>query len=163
MTLKTNRVCQPCTACCDGWVQIKVKGCEAYPGRPCPHSTGSGCDDYHNRPVDPCRKFECAWVKEGSYLPDDFRPDQCGALVIDNVLQWQGMDVDLAVPVGREIPLETLNWLKSYAEQKMRPLIYQQQPANRRKLVKNPLTLAHGPPAFQEWLQQKLESGEKLW
>jgi hypothetical protein len=36
------RQCQPCTACCDGWVQITVKGCEAYPGHPCPHSTGKG-------------------------------------------------------------------------------------------------------------------------
>ncbi len=61
------RQCQPCTACCDGWVQITVKGCEAYPGHPCPHSTGEGCDDYENRPVDPCRKFECAWVKSGSF------------------------------------------------------------------------------------------------
>lgn len=102
------RECQPCTACCDGWVKIEVKGCEAYPGYPCPHSTGKGCDDYENRPVNPCRKFECEWVKESSYLPDWFKPSECGALVIDSVICWQGLAVDLAVPVGREIPEQTL-------------------------------------------------------
>jgi len=158
-----QRSCQPCTACCDGWVQIKVKGCEAYPGHPCPHSTGKGCDDYENRPVDPCRQFECAWVKQGSKLPDDFRPNECGALVIDGLLTWQGLDVDLAVPVGREIPEETLKWLMQYAEKTMRPLIYQQQDPKSDKLEKNPLTLAYGPPAFQQWVLEQQAKGISLW
>lgn len=158
-----QRNCQPCTACCDGWVQIKVKGCEAYPGHPCPHSTGKGCDDYENRPVDPCRQFECAWVKQGSKLPDDFRPNECGALVIDGLLTWQGLAVDLAVPVGREIPEETLNWLMKYAEKTLRPLIYQQQDPSSDKLEKNPLTLAYGPPAFQQWVLEQQAKGLSLW
>jgi hypothetical protein len=45
--------------------------------------TGSGCDDYLKRPVNPCQLFECAWVKDGSKLPDNFRPDMSGALVIE--------------------------------------------------------------------------------
>ncbi len=45
--------CQPCTACCDGWLQIVVEGQPVYPGKPCHHSTGSGCNDYANRPEDP--------------------------------------------------------------------------------------------------------------
>lgn len=158
-----GRECQPCTACCDGWVQIKVKGCEAYPGKPCPHSTGSGCDDYDNRPVNPCRQFECAWVKSDSALPESFRPDQCGALVIDHVLTWQGLEVDLAVPVGREIPEETLMWLMKYAEKTMRPLIYQQQDPQSKQLEKTPLTLAYGPPAFQQWVLAQQKLGKKLW
>ncbi len=158
-----KKTCQPCTACCDGWVQINVQGLEAYPGKPCPHSTGSGCDDYENRPVDPCRKFECAWVKEGSVLPDDFRPSECGALVIDNILQWQGLQVDLAVPVGREIPETTLETLKQFAEQKMRPLIYQQQDPDSKTLQKNPLTLAYGPSDFQQWVLEQQAQGKSLW
>ncbi len=159
----SSRACQPCTACCDGWVQIKVKGCEAYPGKPCPHSTGTGCDDYENRPVDPCQKFKCAWVKESSALPDGFRPDACGALVIDHALTWQGLEVDLAVPVGREIPEKTLNTLMQLAEKNMRPLIYQQQDPNSNVLEKNPLTLAYGPPAFQQWVLDQQAQGKKLW
>lgn len=158
-----QRQCQPCTACCDGWVRIEVKGCEAYPGHPCPHSTGSGCDDYENRPVNPCRQFECTWVKKGSYLPDDFRPNECGALVIDSILQWQGLTVDLAVPVGREIPEKTLHWLMQFAEQTMRPLIYQQQDPKSTIYEKNPLTLAYGPPAFQQWVLEQQAQGKRLW
>lgn len=158
-----KRECQPCTACCDGWVQIKVKGCEAYPGHPCPHSTGNGCDDYENRPVDPCQVFECAWVKPGSLLPETLRPSESGALVIDNVLQWQGLTVDLAVPVGREIPPQTLETLMKIAEKTMRPLIYQQQDPSCSVLQKNPLTLAYGPPAFQEWVVEQQALGSKLW
>jgi hypothetical protein len=161
--MQNSRECQPCTACCDGWLQIKVKGCEAYPGKPCPHSTGSGCDDYQNRPKNPCQTFECNWVKSGSHLPEDFRPDLAGVIVVERILTWQGLDVDLATPVGKEIPEKSLAWLKAYAEQHIRPLIYQQQPPNRRKYVKDPLTLAHGPPAFQQWLEAKIASGEKLW
>ncbi len=158
-----KRQCQPCTACCDGWVQIKVKGCEAYPGKPCPHSTGSGCDDYDNRPVDPCRQFECAWVQKNSTLPIHLKPNDCGALVISSILTWQGLKVDLAVPVGREIPEKTLTQLMQRAEKEMRPLIYQQQDPKAKKLEKNPLTLAYGPPAFQQWVLDKQAQGRALW
>ena len=157
------RQCQPCTACCDGWVQIKVKGCEAYPGKKCPHSTEGGCDDYHNRPVNPCRKFECAWVQSGSHLPDYFRPDQAGVLVLDNAFKWEGVYVDVAVPVGKQIPQESLEWLQAYAKQNLKPLVYQQQNPNKKKLEKNPLTYAFGPPAFQQWVVNKVNKGEKLW
>ena len=158
-----KRQCQPCTACCDGWVQITVKGCEAYPGKPCPQSGESGCTDYDNRPVDPCQKFKCAWVKEGSVLPEEFRPDECGALMIEHILTWQGIKVDLAVPVGREIPEKTLVILMQLAEKNMRPLIYQQQDPKNKELEKNPLTLAYGPPAFQEWVLEQQKQGNRLW
>lgn len=157
------RECQPCTACCDGWVKIEVKGCEAYPGHPCPHSTGSGCGDYENRPVNPCRQFECEWVQEGSFLPDHFRPDECGALVLGSAFQWQGLSVDVAVPVGREIPEQTLQWLMMFAEQNMRPLVYQMQDPKDKEIQKNPLTLAYGPPAFQQWVLEQQEKGVSLW
>jgi len=144
-------------------VQIKVKGCEAYPGKACPHSTGVGCDDYHNRPVNPCRQFECAWVKSSSHLPDDFRPDESGVLVLDNAFMWEGVYVDVAVPVGKVIPEASLDWLKNYAKQHLKPLVYQQQNPNKRKLEKNPPTYAFGPPAFQEWVINKINQGQKLW
>ncbi len=158
-----KRVCQPCTACCDGWVQIKVKGCEAYPGKPCPQSGASGCTDYENRPEDPCRKFECAWVQSSAFLPANFRPDQSKALVIRTILTWQGLEVDLAVPVGREIPEKSLAVLRQLAEKNMRPLIYQQQDPKSKVMEKNPLTLAYGPPAFQEWVLEQQSRGKRLW
>ena len=113
--------------------------------------------------MNPCQNFECAWVKPGSFLPDDFRPNECGALVIDNVLVWQGLKVDLAVPVGREIPQDTLAWLMQNAERTMRPLIYQMQDPEDEEIQKNPLALAYGPPAFQQWVVEQQQAGNKLW
>jgi hypothetical protein len=113
--------------------------------------------------VNPCRNFNCAWVQTGSRLPDDFRPDECGALVIDHILTWEGLTVDLAVPVGREIPDPTLQWLMQQAEKQMRPLIYQMQDPEAKELEKIPLTLAYGPPAFQQWVMQQQAAGRKLW
>jgi hypothetical protein len=78
-------------------------------------------------------------------------------------LQWQGLQVDLAVPVGREIPDKTFEWLMQYAEKTMRPLIYQQQDPEAKELERNPLTLAYGSPEFQQWVMQKMAQGEALW
>jgi len=47
----------------------------------------------------------------------------CDALVIDNVLQWQGLKVDLAVPVGREVS----GLVNAKFRKTIRLLIYQQQ------------------------------------
>ncbi len=47
----------------------------------------------------------------------------CDALVIDNVLQWQGLKVDLAVPVGREVS----GLVNAKFQKTIRLLIYQQQ------------------------------------
>jgi hypothetical protein len=50
-----------------------------------------------------------------------------------------------------------------HAEQRMRPLIYQMQDPEVSVLEKNPLTLAYGPPAFQEWVLEQQNKGYKLW
>src|SRR4029453_9263076 len=69
------RNCQPCTACCDGWLQIRVNGAPVFPGRPCPHSTGSGCNDYEHRPVDPCVHFISGWGMGGGPPPGGVKPN----------------------------------------------------------------------------------------
>jgi len=57
--------------------------------------------------------------------------------VIDTALFWQAIPVDVAVPVGREIPKKTLDWLMKNAEKNMRPLIYQQQDPASKDIQKN--------------------------
>ncbi|MEA1988595.1 MAG: hypothetical protein U9N57_05215 [Pseudomonadota bacterium] len=83
--------------------------------------------------------------------------------MIDTALFWQGIPVDVALPVGREIPSKTLDWLMKNAEKNMRPLIYQQQDPASNVIEKKPLTLAYGPPAFQEWVLQQQKFGNNLW
>ena len=163
MAKKTpNRECQPCTACCDGWLQIVVGGVEVFPGSPCPHSTGKGCDDYGHRP-ESCIKFNCGWVVANSPLPMWLKPDNAKVIVIFNKFQWQGVPVDLAVPVGRRIPPRSLNWLKRFAEQHRRPLVYAEQIVEDGKFQKQQTLFAHGPPAFQQQVATWQAQGVTLW
>ena len=161
--MKPARTCQPCTGCCDGWVQMMIEGVAVYPGHPCPHSTGRGCDDYEHRPVDPCVTFNCGWILEGSPLPDWMKPNQARVIVLFSKLQWRGLPVDLAVPTGKRIPPRALNWLKRFAEDRMRPLIYTEQIVKDGAFQKQQLLHAFGPPAFQAEAARWQEQGIDLW
>ena len=90
-------------------MQVVIGGVPVYPGSPCPHSTGSGCDDYVNRPKDPCDNFNCGWILDDSPLPEWMKPNKAKVIVIFNKLNWNGLPVDLAVPVGRRIPPRSLD------------------------------------------------------
>ena len=158
-----KRECSPCTACCDGWVQMLINGVPVYPGRPCPHSTGSGCDDYNNRPKDPCVNFNCGWIIKGSPLPDWMRPDKGKVIVMFNKLNWNGYPVDLAVPAGKRIPPRSLEWLKNFAATNSRPLIYTEQVTESGEFQKQQQIFGYGPPAFQQDLLRWQQEGKKLW
>lgn len=163
MTKQHHRQCQPCAACCDGWVQMNIRGADVYPGCPCPHSTGKGCNDYANRPLDPCDNFNCGWIIPNSPLPDWMKPSDSKVMVLFNKLQWRGLPVDVAVPAGKRIPPRALNWLKQFAEQQGRPLLYTEQVLVNGKLQKDQQTIAYGPPEFQQEVMQRLALGQRLW
>jgi hypothetical protein len=159
---KKKRECQPCTACCDGWVQMVIRGVSVYPGCPCPYSTGKGCDDYENRPEDPCDNFSCGWIIEGSPLPDWMKPDKAKVIVLFSKLRWQGLPVDLAVPVGEKIPTRSLAWLKEFSTEHMRPLVYTEQIVESGKFQKQQRVFAHGPPAFQQDILRWKSEGNEI-
>ena len=161
--LNKARECQPCTACCDGWVQMMIGEAHVYPGHPCPHSTGKGCDDYENRPLDPCHNFNCGWVVDGSPLPDWFKPDNAKVIVIFNKIQWQGIPVDVAVPVGKRIPPRALKWLQAFAEQNGRPLLYAQQNVIDGVMQAEQDFIGYGPSSFQMWVEEQKREKGKLW
>jgi hypothetical protein len=55
-----------------------------YPGNPCYLlQIGKGCSDYDNRPVEPCRTFECEWLVNPS-VPEILKPD-----IANVILSWQ--------------------------------------------------------------------------
>jgi len=163
MSKKIKRQCQPCTGCCDGWVQMMINEVEVYPGSPCPHSTGQGCDDYANRPLDPCDNFNCGWIIDNSPLPEWLKPDNAKVIVIFDKLNWHGAPVDLAVPIGKRIPPRALNWLKEFAEKNLRPLIYTEQITKNSKFQKQQQLYGHGPSNFQRDILQWQQEGRKLW
>jgi len=117
-----TRNCQPCTACCEGWLDIHHPVAKAHLGAACTHCTSQGCSIYNERPQDPCQSFHCAWRQEGSLLPYDMRPDLSGVIVMTDQLQWQGEDVIVAVATGSRIPARTFHWLCSLAHLTSRQL-----------------------------------------
>jgi len=160
---KLSRSCMGCTACCDGWLQMMIGDAHVHPGCPCPYSTGSGCSNYENRPKDPCINFNCGWVIENSPLPEWMKPNNSKVIVIFNKLQWQGVAVDLAVPVGEKIPQESLAWLMQFSAQHYRPLIYMEQQMENGQFNIKQQVFGYGPPAFQADLVQWQKEGRKLW
>ena len=56
-------------------------------------------------------------------MPDWMRPDLSGAIV-QLAIVWHGQKVISALPVGPSIPERTLDWLKRYAREHRRPLIF---------------------------------------
>lgn len=162
MSIK-SRACQPCTACCDGWVQMVIEGNPVYPGSPCQHSSCKGCAIYESRPVDPCDNFNCGWLIEDSPLPMWMKPNKSKVIVIFNKTDWNGLPVDLAMPVGRKIPSKSLKWLMNFAEENMRPLIYTEQIIENGTFSKQQQMTGYGPPEFQHDVVQWRKEGRKLW
>ncbi|MDZ7751721.1 MAG: hypothetical protein U5S82_08675 [Gammaproteobacteria bacterium] len=159
----SERECQPCTGCCDGWVRMEVYGHEVAPGKPCRFSTGAGCAIYEDRPEDPCKNFICGWRMAGSPYPEWMRPDRAKVLIIPGVREWHGRPVDLAVPVGRRIPGRALDWLKRYATEQARPLIYTEQVLTPEGYAVEQQAIGYGPPEFQEEIRRLAAAGVKLW
>lgn len=157
------RNCQPCTACCDGWLRIQVNGRAVLPGRPCPHSTGSGCNDYAHRPFDPCVMFHCGWRIDNSPLPEWMKPDNSKVIVLLSKASWRGVPVDLAVPVGRRIPPRALNWLKQFAQKHGRALVYSEQVVESGQYTGKQDYFAYGPPEFQQEIAERANRNEWIW
>ncbi len=156
------RTCQPCTGCCDGWLQIRINDVPVFPGRPCPHSTGKGCDDYANRTIDPCVQFICGWRQEGSPLPEWMKPDNAKVIVLFDQGEWHGLPLDVAVPVGRRIPPRALTYLKQFAEARRRVLLYSEQIVENGAYTMRQTVSAYGPQAFQQEMAERAARGEKL-
>ena len=127
------------------------------------HSTGAGCNIYAERPVEPCRSFNCGWrLRPGDY-PDWMRPDQSKVIVLFNRLTWQGLAVDVAIPVGQAIPAPALDWLKLFAGLKKRPLLWVEQNVENGVFAGTQQVFSHGPTAFQQEMKERVLKGEKLW
>ena len=153
MTSNQERSCGACTACCDGWLQIEVRGHHVEPGKPCPFRGGQGCAIYDERPQHPCREFVCGWLATSSPLPDWMRPDKSGMIMLAANFMWQGLPVDVIVPVGTRPKQKALAWLMQFSAERRRPLLYQLDGE----------WFAYGPPAFQTEISERIQRGDTPW
>ena len=134
-----------------------------YPGKPCPHCTSTGCNDYENRPLDPCIEFICAWREDGSSMPEWMKPNNAKVIVMRDHGVWRGMPVDLAVPVGRRIPPRALKYLEEFSRTHNRPLIYVEQIVENGQFTKRQAPCVYGPPEFQQEMAARTQKGLALW
>jgi len=117
----SERICGPCTACCEGWLHSKKL--EMRPGHPCRHLKEQGCSIYPDRPEEPCVRFVCGWLQDAETYPDEMRPDRSGVIMLTD-RKWHNWPVIRAVPAGRSVPEETREFLRQLAAQKQVPVIF---------------------------------------
>lgn len=106
--------------------------------------------------------FVCGWRQEGSPLPHWLKPDNAKVIVLLDQGEWQGLPLDVAVPVGRRIPPRTLKYLMQFAEARRRVLLYSEQILENGAFTSRQAVSAYGPPAFQREMAERLSRGEKL-
>jgi hypothetical protein len=148
-----RRSCGACTACCDGWLKIEVRGHQVRPGTPCPFRIEHGCSIYDERPQHPCREFVCGWLVASSPLPEWMRPDRSDMIMLAANFVWQGLPVDVIVAAGQRPKQKALDWLMKFSAENRRCLVYQIGDD----------WFAFGPPAFQAQISERIRRGEKPW
>ena len=99
---------------------------------------------------------------EGSPLPEWMKPNNAKVVVLFDQGSWQGLPVDVAVPVGRRIQPRALNWLKQFAQTHNRALLYSEQVVENGKYTNKQAVCAYGPPEFQQEIAERASSGAPL-
>ena len=105
--LTQKRECGECDICCDGWLVTNVLGQDLWPGRPC-HFKRNGCTIHEQRPHDPCRKFECAWLADNN-IPEWMQPNKIKAIFI--VREFNGQKYLNVMECGQQLDSRVLSWL----------------------------------------------------
>lgn len=106
-----QRSCLPCTACCEGWLDIAEDDVQAHLGSSCMHCTSQGCRIYESRPASPCQTFFCSWRQKDTPLIDAMRPDISGVIVVMDRMIWRNQKVIVGIPSGEKIPEKSLKYL----------------------------------------------------
>lgn len=107
------RSCGTCTKCCDGTLSGEINGHTMYLGKPCHYlKIGSGCTIYANRPQEPCKRYECAWLSDEN-IPDFMKPENANC-----ILDYKDIDgisylrlSECVTPYSSEV----LTWCINYA------------------------------------------------
>ena len=110
-----KRQCQPCTACCEGHLELGEALQPKGKSDQCKHCTSSGCGMYHFRPIEPCQQFECLWLVKNSSLPQWMRPDESRVIVTLNRLKKTNQPVLVALQMDEKTQKRTTQWLQEFS------------------------------------------------
>jgi hypothetical protein len=78
-------------------------------GTPCPIlQIGVGCGEYENRPQNPCRGFQCEWLRQPDVYPEEMRPDRVGAIF--SLQDVEGVQYLRITEAGKVLDAEVLSY-----------------------------------------------------
>ena len=168
MTNTPTRECGTCTACCEGWLRGVVRGHEMNRGKKC-HFLGcknTRCSIYEERPEEPCKNFECVWLKDTKQeLPEWMKPElskviikemeyevhiRRGGLGTASYILENAADMTTkgkywnVVEMDETISGPVLNWLIQHSLSNGIPIVY----------MVNGAKEAMGPPEFMAFFEQ---------
>ena len=103
----TERSCDGCAKCCEGWLHGQAYGHAFYSGRPC-FFLNKTCSIYETRPENPCRSFKCEWLA-GDLFPHWMKPDLVNAIITKR--QYENIIYYEIVEAGSKLDAKVLSWL----------------------------------------------------
>jgi len=114
MPLKTKRHCGDCIACCDGRLVLDIFG-KRLIGRPCHYVSNKGCTIYKHRPKNPCKTFNCGWLRDEHFkYPAFLKPNNSGFLLMDWKKTDTGIPFIIAISGKDGYSNEAFLWLIDY-------------------------------------------------
>ncbi len=117
-----NRKCDGCTKCCEGWLSGISYGYEFFRGRKCFFLAEKSCSIYLDRPEDPCKKFNCAWLIDNR-IPFWMKPNKINAIV--KIIKLLDIEYIELIEAGDKLDVEVLSWfVQEYANGKWNTIVY---------------------------------------
>lgn len=108
-----TRSCGNCEKCCEGHLEADIYGGLIKPGTPCRFlDAGKGCSIYSKRPKNPCRIYQCLWLKDPS-TPDWIKPNLTNAIIDDFPIN--GFPCVRVNEAGEKLPSDVLTYAMEYA------------------------------------------------
>lgn len=159
-----QRSCLPCTACCEGWLDVAEDTVQAHLGAPCVHCSRQGCRVYESRPVSPCQTFFCAWRQKDTPLTELMRPDLSGVIVVMDRMVWREEKVIVGIPSGEQIPEKSLQYLLGLSKitgMNLLTVRYTKNEAN--QFTGASKISAFGEPQFVEDMRTRFKDGILNW
>ncbi len=116
-TVKTiGRACEGCTKCCEGWLSGTAYGYDFSPYKKCAFLK-NGCSIYEQRPIDPCKTFECQW-KSNRIFPDWLKPDKSHVIILKRHLDI--FDFYMFFSTGKKIEKNVHDWADEFTRKSNR-------------------------------------------
>jgi Fe-S-cluster containining protein len=123
--LKSDRKCEECTMCCQGWLKADIYGHTLLPGSPC-HFLGKTCTIYKDRP-NVCREYKCVWLEDSNYsIPEWMKPSLSNVIISRR--RWGKNNEHIywiVLECGKTMRAEILHWIINFCDVNRIDLEYQ--------------------------------------